>query len=141
MNKLFACGMLALAVMFAGTANAADQFADGAKVTITKVADGKNIHNGAHLTLRKQSGQGALGDAKYIIEGQNNYFGAFKGASSVGTSVGYGDTKTVWVLHKGSRGWSIMTADNEANTVTVNGEGRLELQRNQGRNNQVFLIK
>lgn len=145
MNKTIATVLtvtLALTAMFAGSATAAEDFKDGAKVTIKH----KGWNPGSNNFTLKKVGKHSNGDGIYQVEGAlKNWLEAHKDGSSVGTSVGFSSkgSKPVskWIFHKNSGGWSIMHASNGANTVSFTGKNLLELQRNQGNKHQVFEIK
>lgn len=141
MNRRIALGLLAIATMFAlnalggGSATAAEEFRDGAQVKISKFNTITNETGG--FVLRKQDG-----DRVYYLEctGQGGCGSKGEFLTKAGTSVGYGDKPFLWHLHKNSSGWSIIPRENGALAVSKNGD-KLELQRNQGAQHQVWQIE
>lgn len=139
MNRTVATAILGLTVMFAASATAAEKFADGAKVKIAKF----NTRNQEAVPfIMKKQGEDKNGDGIYYLQ-QDDGDGTYLYASStkVGTAVNYSKSPTKWILHKNSGGWSIMHAEDGANTVSLNKDGERELQRNQGAKNQVWQIE
>lgn len=142
MNRTVAAVILGLTVMFAGSASAADKFADGAIVKISKFQP--NTNEDVSFALRKQ-GEDKQGDGIYHLECTDSV-AAKKGEYLVrdkakeGSFVAYGEKPTQWILHKNSSGWSIILKEDGALAVSQNGK-KHELQRNQGAKHQVWQIK
>jgi len=132
MKKFFTIALLSVSVILSGTAIAGG-FANNTKVSV------RAQHFDENWTLLKQ-GSDANGDGIYVIQTQNGKAYLTVASGNEGEEVRFGPTKTQWVLHEHSTGWSIMPKANGAYAVTRMDRRNLVLQFNQGRPNQVWRI-
>lgn len=138
MNRTIAAGVLGLAVIFAGSAKAADfdpNKSGGQGVTIWNGVNGKD--DTVHIVIRRPLEGNIKGDSVFWIQkekGSKDYL------TTDGKKVFWGRKTTNWTFHKNSGDWSIMLYGNEALAYSaVKGGGVLE--RNQASPHQVWKIE
>lgn len=132
MKTTIAMGMMcAIAVMFAGTATAAESFKDG--VTAVTIQHPSHPDPTVHLLVKR--GLDKNGDGIFTIQKSRNEKVSLNYSNG---KVGWG-APTKWILHKNSSGWSIILESNGALALSI-ANNDLVLQRNQGAAHQVWQI-